>query len=79
MAAGTRLAMAIVRNPARGGLALAGAVGFWAANIAILWASFKAFGVSVSGAVIVQGFFVGMVAEPVPVRAGRGGCRRRRA
>jgi uncharacterized protein (TIRG00374 family) len=70
MAAGTRLAMAIVREPSKGGLALAGAVGFWAANIAILWASFKAFDVSVGGAVIVQGFFVGMAANLFPFAPG---------
>jgi uncharacterized protein (TIRG00374 family) len=70
MAAGTRLAIEIVRNPPRGGLAVAGAVGFWAANIAILWASFKAFGVNVGGAVIVQGFFVGMVANLFPFAPG---------
>jgi uncharacterized protein (TIRG00374 family) len=70
MAAGTRLAMAIVRNAPKGGLALVGAVGFWAANIAILWASFKAFGVTVGGAVIVQGFFVGMVANLFPFAPG---------
>ena len=41
---GTRTAIAYVRHPQRGLLALGGAVGFWAANIGILWASFKAFG-----------------------------------
>jgi uncharacterized membrane protein YbhN (UPF0104 family) len=70
MAAGTRLAMGIVRNPRRGAQALAGAIGFWAANIAILWASFKAFDVNVGGAVIVQGFFVGMVANLFPFAPG---------
>ncbi len=70
MAAGTRLAIRIVRNPSRGGLAVAGAVGFWAANIAILWASFKAFGVNVGGAVIVQGFFIGMIANLFPFAPG---------
>ena len=70
MAAGIRLAIAFVREPARGALALAGAIGFWAANIAILWASFEAFDVSVSGAVIVQGFFVGMAANLFPFAPG---------
>jgi uncharacterized membrane protein YbhN (UPF0104 family) len=70
MAVGTRLAIRIVRSPSQGGLAVAGAIGFWAANIAILWASFKAFDVSVSGAVIVQGFFVGMVANLFPFAPG---------
>ena len=70
MAVGTRLAIRIVRSPSQGGLAVAGAIGFWAANIAILWASFKAFDVTVSGAVIVQGFFVGMVANLFPFAPG---------
>jgi uncharacterized protein (TIRG00374 family) len=63
---GMRMAFDLIAHPSRGGLAVAGAVGFWAANIAILWASFKAFGVSVPFAVIVQGFFLGMVANLVP-------------
>ncbi len=70
MATGTRLAIAIVRSPSRGGMAVAGAIGFWAANIAILWASFKAFDVNVGGAVIVQGFFVGMTANLFPFAPG---------
>jgi uncharacterized membrane protein YbhN (UPF0104 family) len=70
LAAGTRLAIAIVRHPHRGGPALLGAIGFWAANIGILWASFKAFDVHVGGAVIVQGFFVGMVANLFPFAPG---------
>jgi uncharacterized protein (TIRG00374 family) len=70
MAEGIRLAMVFVREPARGALAVAGAIGFWAANIAILWASFKAFDVNVSGAVIVQGFFVGMAANLFPFAPG---------
>lgn len=72
LATGTRLAIAFVAEPSRGGLAVIGAVGFWAANIAILWASFKAFDVDVSGAVIVQGFFVGMLANLIPSPSGVG-------
>lgn len=63
---GVRSAIEIVRSPRVGWLALAGAVGFWAANIAILWASFKAFHVDIAGAVVVQGFFIGMVANLIP-------------
>jgi uncharacterized protein (TIRG00374 family) len=70
LASGTRTAIAFVRNPRRGGLALAGAVGFWAANIAILWASFEAFSVHVPIGVLVQGFFVGMVANLFPFAPG---------
>ena len=44
-------------------LALIGAAGYWAANIGILWAAFKAFGVHVPFAVVVQGFFLGMAAN----------------
>ncbi len=72
LAAGTRLAIEFIRKPKQGGLALAGAIGFWAANIAILWASFEAFDLDVSGAVIVQGFFVGMFANLLPTPGGVG-------
>ncbi len=71
-ATGTRMAMDFVRSPSRGGLAVVGAIGFWAANIAILWASFKAFDVDVPGAVVVQGFFVGMFANLIPSPSGVG-------
>jgi uncharacterized protein (TIRG00374 family) len=70
LASGTRTAIAFVRRPSRGGLALVGAVGFWAANIGILWASFHAYDVSVSLAVVVQGFFVGMLANLFPFAPG---------
>ena len=70
LASGTRTAIAFVRNPRRGGLAVLGAVGFWAANIAILWASFEAFGVEPDLAVLVQGFFVGMVGNLFPFAPG---------
>ena len=70
LASGTRTAIAFVRDPQRGGLAVLGAVGFWASNIAILWASFEAFSVEVPVAVLVQGFFVGMVANLFPFAPG---------
>lgn len=70
MATGTRTAIEFVRRPSRGGLAIAGAIGFWATNIGILWASFHAYDVQVSLAVVVQGFFVGMVANLFPFAPG---------
>jgi uncharacterized protein (TIRG00374 family) len=70
LASGTRTAIAFARNPSRGGLAVLGAVGFWAANIGILWASFHAFDVRVPLGVVVQGFFVGMVANLFPFAPG---------
>jgi uncharacterized protein (TIRG00374 family) len=66
IALGTRVALSILRHPSSGSLALAGAVGFWAANIAVLWACFHAFGEDVPKAVLVQGFFVGMTANLLP-------------
>jgi uncharacterized protein (TIRG00374 family) len=71
-AIGTREAIRHVRDPSRGGLAVIGAVGFWAAQIGILWASFKAFGVDVPLAVVVQAFFLGMVANLIPLPGGVG-------
>ena len=62
-----------------------GAVGFWAANIGVLWAAFEAFGGDVPFAVLVQGFFVGHGRQPDPVArrrrgiGGRGHDRRVRA
>jgi uncharacterized protein (TIRG00374 family) len=66
LARGTRTAIAFVREPSRGGLALVGTLGFWAANIGTLWACFKAFGVDVPFGVVVQGYFVGMAANLIP-------------
>jgi uncharacterized protein (TIRG00374 family) len=64
---GFRFALSLFAHPSRGGLAVIGAAGFWAANIGILWASFHAFGVHVPLAVVVQGFFLGMVANLFPL------------
>jgi uncharacterized protein (TIRG00374 family) len=72
IAVGTREALAYVRDPSRGGIAVIGAVGFWAAQIGILWASFEAFGVEVPLAVVVQAFFIGMVANLIPLPGGVG-------
>jgi putative heme transporter len=70
LSSGVRTAIAYVRHPRRGALAVGGAVGFWAANIAVLWASFEAFGGDVPLGVLVQGFFVGMAANLIPSPAG---------
>jgi uncharacterized protein (TIRG00374 family) len=70
LAQGTRTAIAFVRHPSSGALAVGGAIGFWAANIGILWASFHAFDVSVPLGVVVQGFFLGMLANLFPFAPG---------
>jgi uncharacterized protein (TIRG00374 family) len=66
VASGTREALSLMRHPSSGALAVLGAAGFWAANIAVLWACFHAFGESVPKAVLIQGFFVGMAANLLP-------------
>jgi len=70
LAMGVRTAIDYLRHPSRGALAVSGAVGFWAANIGVLWASFEAFGGEVPFGVLAQGFFVGMAANLVPSPAG---------
>ena len=70
LSTGVRTALDYIGHPSRGALAVSGAVGFWAANIGVLWASFEAFGGSVPFAVLVQGFFVGMAANLIPSPAG---------
>jgi uncharacterized protein (TIRG00374 family) len=70
MGEGFRFALGLLRSPSRGGLALLGAAGYWAANIGILWASFKAFGIHVPIAVVIQGFFLGMVGNLFPLAPG---------
>ena len=69
-ASGARTALDYLSHPRRGALAMSGAVGFWAAQIGILWASFEAFGGDVAFGVLVQGFFVGMAANLIPSPAG---------
>jgi len=67
---GLRFGFGLLVHPSRGGLAVIGAAGYWAANIGILWAAFKAFGVHVPLAVVVQGFFLGMVGNLFPLAPG---------
>ena len=67
---GVRFGFGLLVSPSRGGLATIAAVGYWATNIGILWASFKAFGVHVPLAVVVQGFFLGMVGNLFPLAPG---------
>jgi uncharacterized protein (TIRG00374 family) len=64
---GVRFGFGLLISPSRGGLAVLAAVGYWATNIGILWAAFKAFGVHVPVAVVVQGFFLGMVGNLFPL------------
>jgi uncharacterized protein (TIRG00374 family) len=53
--------------------ALLGSIAFWAFNIAVLWASFRAFGEAPAIAVIVMGYFVGLLGNLLPLPGGVGG------
>jgi uncharacterized protein (TIRG00374 family) len=70
IAQGTRTALDFVRHPSSGALSIGGAIGFWGANIGILWAAFHALDVSVPLGVVIQGFFLGMVANLIPLAPG---------
>jgi uncharacterized membrane protein YbhN (UPF0104 family) len=53
--------------------ALAGAIAFWAFQVAVLWAAFRAFGESPPLAVLTMAFFVGMFGNLLPMPGGVGG------
>lgn len=72
LAGGVHDAWELARHPRSGWPAVLGAAGFWAANVMILWASFKSLGVTVPLGEIVVGFFVGMAANLAPAPAGVG-------
>jgi uncharacterized protein (TIRG00374 family) len=66
---GTRVAIGLVR---KGDPGLLGALGWWAFDIATLWACFKAFGDSPALGVLIMGYFVGMIANIIPTPGGVG-------
>lgn len=67
---GVRFAIRKVLHP---DLAMVGTVTWWAFNVAVLWASFHAFGNPPPLAVLVQAFFVGMLGNLLPLPGGIGG------
>ncbi|MHB8491810.1 MAG: lysylphosphatidylglycerol synthase transmembrane domain-containing protein, partial [Solirubrobacteraceae bacterium] len=69
LSAGIRFALAKVRSP---DWALFGAVSWWALNVAILYASFRAFGQAPPVAVVAEAYFVGMLANLLPLPGGVG-------
>src|SRR5213079_2863552 len=52
---------------------LLGGLAWWAADIAVLWATFHAFGVSPPIFVIVLGYFLGLVGNALPFLGSLGG------
>ena len=69
IASGVRGTLALVRER---DIRLVGAVGWWAFDIAVLWACFNAFGDPPPGGVVVLGYLVGMAANVLPVPGGIG-------
>src|SRR5947209_18744507 len=69
-ASGVRTAIDLVR--ARN-ISLLGAIAWWGFDIAVLWACFHAFGASPPKGVIVMSYFVGMLANTLPLPGGIGG------
>lgn len=75
------VAPAMVAEGARGTFALlrrrpisvVGALAWWGFDVGVLWAAFEAFGEAPSAAVIVVSYFVGMLANVLPVPGGIGG------
>jgi uncharacterized protein (TIRG00374 family) len=56
-----------------GDLAILGSIAYWAFNIAVLWASFHAFGEAPPWSIVVLGYFVGMLGNLLPLPGGVGG------
>jgi uncharacterized membrane protein YbhN (UPF0104 family) len=70
VAQGVADALRLIRS---GNAGLAGALMWWGFDIAVLWASFEAFGAAPPFAVIAVAFFVGMLANTLPLPGGVGG------
>jgi uncharacterized protein (TIRG00374 family) len=70
MRGGIRFAFQKAIHPDR---AMFGVATWWIFNVAILWASFHAFGEAPPLAVIIQGYFVGMLGNLLPLPGGIGG------
>jgi uncharacterized protein (TIRG00374 family) len=69
-AAGVRTGIELLRTRNPG---LLGAIAWWGFDIATLWACFHAFGASPPKAVIVMAYFVGWIANTLPLPGGIGG------
>jgi len=67
---GAQTTKEILRQPR---LSLLGAVVYWAFDIATLWASFRAFGASPEIPVVVLGYYIGQLANVLPLPGGIGG------
>lgn len=69
-ASGVRTAIDLVRSRDP---QLLGAIGWWGFDIAVLWASFRAFGGSPPTAVVIMAYFIGTLGNTLPLPGGIGG------
>jgi uncharacterized protein (TIRG00374 family) len=67
---GVRQSLRVARRADPG---LIGALLWWGADIAVLWACFQAFGAAPAIAVVIVAYFVGMLANTLPLPGGIGG------
>ena len=68
---GTREAVQIMRS--RNLLVIVGALGYWAWDNAVLWATFHAFGYSPPLTIILMGYLIGQLGGLLPLPGGLGG------
>jgi uncharacterized membrane protein YbhN (UPF0104 family) len=68
---GTGEALKILRSGNR--RVLAGSVGYWAFDNAVLWATFHAFGISAPLTVVLMGYLIGQLGGLLPIPGGIGG------
>ena len=68
---GTREALQILRTGNR--RVLAGSLGYWAFDNAVLWASFHAFGFSPPLMIVLMGYLIGQLGGLLPIPGGIGG------
>jgi uncharacterized protein (TIRG00374 family) len=68
---GTAEAVEIVRR--RDVLLIVGAIGYWAWDNAVLWATFKAFGADVPLSIVLMGYLIGQLGGLLPLPGGIGG------
>jgi uncharacterized membrane protein YbhN (UPF0104 family) len=68
---GTGEAVQIVRS--RNRLVIAGSIGYWAWDNAVLWATFHAFGFSPPITVLLMGYLIGQLGGLLPLPGGLGG------
>jgi uncharacterized membrane protein YbhN (UPF0104 family) len=68
---GTAEALQILRSGDR--RIIAGSIGYWAFDNAVLWATFHAFGISVPLTIVLMGYLIGQLGGLLPIPGGIGG------